>query len=67
MSHTGQASFTSTVQSIIDALANYTKLTGIDLSKNSFATAVERSLFLKLSSPRTGEVGNIGMEIRDSD
>jgi hypothetical protein len=36
-------SSTSTIQSIIDALANYTKVTGIDLSKNPFAAAIERS------------------------
>jgi hypothetical protein len=42
MSSTGQAtSSTSTIQSIIDALADYTKVTGIDLSKNSFAAAIE--------------------------
>jgi len=42
MSSTGQAtSSTSTIQSIIDALANYTKVTGIDLSKNSFAAPIE--------------------------
>ena len=33
----------STIQSIIDALADYTKVTGIDLSKNPFATAIEHS------------------------
>jgi fungal STAND N-terminal Goodbye domain len=32
---------TSTIQSIIDALADYTKVTGIDLSKDSFAAAIE--------------------------
>ncbi|KAN0107681.1 hypothetical protein V8E52_009921 [Russula decolorans] len=42
MSSTGQVtSSTSTVQSIIDALADYTKVTGIDLSNNPFATAIE--------------------------
>jgi hypothetical protein len=42
MSSTGQAtSSTSTIQSIIDALADYTQVTGIDLSKNSFAAAIE--------------------------
>jgi hypothetical protein len=41
MSSTGQAtSSTSTIQSIIDALADYTKVTGIDLSNNPFATAI---------------------------
>jgi hypothetical protein len=47
MSSTGQAtlptSSPSTIQSIIDALADYTKVTVIDLSKNPFATAIERS------------------------
>src|ERR1700733_12236746 len=42
MSSTAQAtSSTSTIQSIIDALADYTKVTGIDLSENSFAAAIE--------------------------
>jgi hypothetical protein len=42
MSSTGQtASSTTTIQSVIDALADYTKVTGIDLSKNSFAASVE--------------------------
>src|SRR6202789_1480108 len=44
MSSAGQTtSSPSTVQSIIDALADYTKVTGIDLSKNPFAAAIERS------------------------
>jgi fungal STAND N-terminal Goodbye domain len=34
-------SSTFTIQSIIDALADYTKVTGIDLSKNPFAAAIE--------------------------
>ena len=43
MSSTGQAtSPTSTIQSFIDALADYAKVTGIDLSKNHFAIAIER-------------------------
>jgi len=42
MSSTGQAtSSPSTVQSIIDALVVYTELTGIDLSNNPFAAAIE--------------------------
>jgi hypothetical protein len=42
MSSAGQAtSSTSTIQSIIDALADYTKVTGIDLSKNPFAAPIE--------------------------
>jgi hypothetical protein len=44
MSSTGQAtSSPSTIQSIIDALADYTNVTGIDLSRNPFATAIELS------------------------
>ena len=44
MSSTGQVTPSpSTVQSIIDALADYTKVTGIDLSKNPFAAAIEHS------------------------
>ena len=40
---TAQATFfTSTIQSFIDALADYNKVTGIDLSKTPFATATER-------------------------
>ena len=31
-----------TIQSIVDALADYTKVTGIDLSNNSFAAPIER-------------------------
>ena len=42
MSSTGQAAcHTSAIQSIIDALADYTKVTGIDLSKNPFAAAIQ--------------------------
>ena len=42
MSSTGHGtSSTSTIQSIIDALADYTKVTGIDLSENSFAAPIE--------------------------
>jgi len=47
MSSTVQApsstSSTSNIQSITDALANYAKKTGIDLSKNPFAVAIERA------------------------
>ena len=44
MSSTAQAtSSTSAIQTIIDALADYTKVTGIDLSKDPFAAAIERS------------------------
>jgi hypothetical protein len=41
---TGQASSsTSNIQLIIDALADYVKVTGIDLSKNPFAATIEQS------------------------
>ena len=40
-SSTGQP--TSNVQLIVNALADYAKTTGIDLSKNSFATALQQS------------------------
>ena len=44
MSSTGQAtSSTSNIQLIIDALADYAKITGIDLSKNPFAAMLEQS------------------------
>jgi len=44
MSSAGQAtSSPSTIQSIIDALTDYTKVTGIDLSKNPFALSIEHS------------------------
>jgi hypothetical protein len=44
MSSAGQAtSSPSTIQSIIDALADYTKVTGLDLSNNPFAAAIEHS------------------------
>ena len=49
LSSTEQAtSSTSHVQLIVNALADYAKATGIDLSKNSFATAPEQS-----STPET--------------
>jgi hypothetical protein len=44
MSLTGRAtSSSSNVQLIISALADYSKETGIDLSNNPFATALEQS------------------------
>jgi len=44
MSSTAQASFTSNFQLIVDAaLADYTKITGTDLSKTSFAAAIQQS------------------------
>jgi hypothetical protein len=47
MSSTGQAASstpsTSNIQLITDALADYAKITGVDLSKNPFASAIEQS------------------------
>jgi hypothetical protein len=47
MSSTGQAtsstSPTFNIQLIANALADYTKITGVDLSKNPFAAAIEQS------------------------
>jgi hypothetical protein len=44
MSSTGEAtSSNSNIQSVVDALADYARTTGIDLSKNQFATALEQS------------------------
>ena len=44
MSLTGQATpSTSNMQFFIDALADYAKITGIDLTRNSFAAALEQS------------------------
>ena len=44
MSSTGQTtSSASNVQVIVDALADYAKITGIDLSENSFAATLEQS------------------------
>jgi hypothetical protein len=47
MSSTGQetstTSSTSNIQLITNALADYAKITGVDLSKNPFAAAIERS------------------------
>jgi hypothetical protein len=40
---TSSTSSTSNFQLITDALLDYTKMTGIDLSKNPFATAIERA------------------------
>jgi fungal STAND N-terminal Goodbye domain len=43
MSWTGQAtSSTSNFQLIIDALADYAKITGVDLSRNPFAATLEQ-------------------------
>jgi hypothetical protein len=47
MSSTGQAasstSSTSNIQLITNALADYAKITGVDLYKNPFASAIEQS------------------------
>jgi hypothetical protein len=43
MLSTRQAPSVSNFQLIIDALADYAKMTGIDLSKNPFAAAIEQS------------------------
>ena len=44
MLSTGQTtSSASNIQLIIDALADYARVTGLDLSKNPFATAIEQS------------------------
>ena len=44
MSSTGQAtSSTSNIQLFIDALADYAKITGIDLATNPFAAELEQS------------------------
>jgi fungal STAND N-terminal Goodbye domain len=40
---TSSTSSTSNIQLITDALLDYSKITGIDLSKNPFATAIERA------------------------
>jgi hypothetical protein len=39
---TSSTSSTSNIQLITDALVDYGKITGIDLSKNPFAAAIER-------------------------
>jgi hypothetical protein len=45
MSSAGQAtsSPTSNIQLIVNALANYVKITGVDLSENPFAAVIEQS------------------------
>ena len=43
MSSIEQVTSTSNFQLIIDALANYAKITGVDLSTNPFAAALEQS------------------------
>jgi hypothetical protein len=40
---TSSTSSTSNIQLITDALVDYAKITGIDLSKNPFAAAIERA------------------------
>jgi hypothetical protein len=43
MQATSSTSSASNIQLITDALVDYAKVTGIDLSKNSFAAAIERA------------------------
>ena len=44
MSSTGRSTFSATnIQLIIDALAEYAKITGVDLSKDPFAAMLEQS------------------------
>ena len=43
MSSIGQVTSVSNFQLIIDALADYTKITGVDLSTNPFAATLEQS------------------------
>jgi hypothetical protein len=68
MSSTEQTtSSTSNVQLIIGALADYTEITGIDLSQNTFAATLEQSnsseAILQLLQGRT----NAFKEYRDGD
>jgi hypothetical protein len=72
MSLTGQAtSSTSSFQLIVDALADYAKDTGIGLSKNPFAAALEQSnspeALLQLLQDRAGRrpSKNIATETAD--
>jgi fungal STAND N-terminal Goodbye domain len=43
MSSTGQATSSANLHLIIDALADYAKITGIDLSRSPFAPMLEQS------------------------
>ena len=47
MSSTGQATSSTNVQLIIDALADYIKITGIDLASNPFTAVLEQSSSLE--------------------
>jgi hypothetical protein len=71
MSSTGPAmltSSTSTIPSIIDAaLADYTKLTGTDLSKTPFATALEQSNSIQAVLQLLHEREKAFKEYRDDD
>jgi len=61
-------SSTSTIHSIIDAaLADYTKLTGTDLSKTPFATALEQSNSLEVVLQLLHEREKAFKEYRDDD
>jgi hypothetical protein len=44
MSSTGQATSSTYIQLIIDALAEYVRITGIDLASNPFSAALEQSI-----------------------
>jgi hypothetical protein len=67
MSSTGQATSSSTsIQSIIEAaLADYTKNTGIDLSKTPFAAAIEHSNSLEAILQLLYDRENAFKEYRD--
>jgi hypothetical protein len=66
MSSNGQTTFShSTVQSIIDALVDYTKVTGIDLSNNPFVAAIEHANSPEAILVRLQERGNTFKEYRD--
>ena len=66
MSSTGQATFSSSVQSIIEAaLDDYTKITGIDLSKTPFAAALENSNSLEAVLQLLHERENAFTEYRE--
>jgi hypothetical protein len=67
MSSTGQAtSSASNIQLIIDAMADYAKITGIDLSKDSFAATLEQSTSTEAIVQRLHEREKAFREYRDS-
>jgi fungal STAND N-terminal Goodbye domain len=69
MLSTGQStSSPSTIQSIIDdALADYAKVTGIDLSNNPFAVSIEHSISLEAILEMLQEQEKAFKEYRDGD